>query len=166
MDKTWVIKSLAHLNAILRPLLILERELWRSWVTFSLYTQWPSYLSSQSPGWPPIIPVYWHTSPCRVPPTLYYGWSARPIEYGRSDRMWFLRFIHKKALALVEAHCHVKPRLRISTEDSSVSHDKGLRPPANSHVKSHRDSRLSSPSQAFKWLLSKPRSWLQPQKRP
>lgn len=112
-------------------------------------------VSRIGPQQSPTIPVCLLSIPViqvlvESPPTLYYGWSARPIEYGRSDRMWFLRFIHKKALALVEAHCHVKPRLRISTEDSSVSHDKELRPPANSHVKSHLDSGLSTPSQAFK----------------
>lgn len=34
------------------------------------------------------------------PPTLYRGWSAWPIEYGRGHSMWFLKLDHKKAYGL------------------------------------------------------------------
>lgn len=76
-------------------------------------------------------------------PTLHHGWSAGPIEYDRSDNMWFLRLVHKKACvfafsfgspALVKAKRQAKLTLRPPLEASQILHDAELRPPPNSHV--------------------------------
>lgn len=78
------------------------------------------------------------------PPSPHHGGSVWPTEYGRSDAMWFLRLVHKKAcgvpflsvgsLALVETNCHVKLILRPLMEASLVLQDEELRPPDNNHV--------------------------------